>query len=216
MALARPVLRVGLTGGIASGKTTVAGFLAEFGAFVLSADPIAHELILPGGDAHEEVLERFGPEILGPDGTISRERLGRRVFASRSEREALEAIVHPKVLAAIERRIERYLSAGHSPIVVVDAALLVETGTYRRFHRLVVVRCSREAQLQRLVARPGLSPMDALARIDAQFPLEEKIAVANYIVDTDTTLRETRQQTEQVYAKLMGDFESLFGEPGLR
>jgi len=211
---ARPILRVGLTGGISSGKTTVAGFMAEMGAFVLDADRIAHELMAAGGTAHAEVAERFGEEILNTAGDIDRRALGARVFRDAHARAALNAIVHPKVLAEIERRVDRYLVAGHSDVVVVDAALLVETGSHARFHRLVVVRCSRDAQLQRLMARSGLSAEEALARIESQSDLESKLAVADYVIDTDTTLRETRRETEQVYQRLLADFERLFGPPG--
>lgn len=216
METARPVLRVGLTGGISSGKTTVAAFMAEMGAFVLDADRIAHELISPGGCAYHEVVDRFGDEIVGADGTIDRARLGRRIFADASERQALDAIVHPKVLAEIERRIERYQHSGHSALVVVDAALLVESGAYKKFERLVVVRCSRDAQLQRLTARSGMSADEALARIDAQLGLEQKLAVADYIIDTDATLRETRHETERVVGRLLQDFENRYGAPGSR
>lgn len=212
----RPILRVGLTGGISSGKTTVAGFLAELGAFVLDADAIAHELMAPGGSAHDEVVERFGPEILDADGSIRRPVLARRIFLDRAEREALDAIVHPRILWEVERRIVRYLVTGHAPVAVVDAALLVESGAHRDLHQLVVVRCSRDVQLQRLMARSGLSAEEALARIDSQASLEDKLAAADYIIDTDTTLRETRHQTEQVYARLLGDFERRFGTPGRR
>ncbi len=186
------------------------------GAFVLDADRIAHELISPGGCAYHEVIDRFGEDIVGADGVIDRARLGRRIFGDAAEREALDAILHPKVLAEVERRIDRYQRTGHSPLAVVDAALLVESGAYRKFERLVVVRCSRDAQLQRLMARSGLTADEAIARIDAQLGLAQKLAVADYIIDTDATLRETRHQTEQVVAKLLADFERLHGAPGTR
>lgn len=213
---AREVLRVGLTGGISSGKTTVSGFMAEMGAFVLDADTMAHELMAPGGTAYDEVVERFGEEILNPHGGIDRRKLGSRIFGDADDREALDAIVHPKVLAEIDRRMERYQATGHSNVAIVDAALLVESGAYRKFHRLVVVRCSRDAQLQRLMARSGLAADDALARIESQYALEAKLAVADYIVDTDATIRETRHETEQVYQKLLQDFDQLFGEPRIQ
>ena len=212
----RPLLRVGLTGGIASGKTTVAGFMAEMGAFVVNADRIAHEVISPGGSAYHEVVARFGESILTPDGLVDRAELGRRVFSDVSERESLEAIVHPKVLAEVDRRLDRYRATGHSPVAVVDAALLVESGAYRRFDRLVVVRCSRDTQVQRLRSRSGLTADEAMARIESQWSLEQKLAVADYIVDTDATLRETRRGTEQVYARLLQDFERRHGPPGAR
>lgn len=211
---ARPILRVGLTGGISSGKTTVAGFLTEMGAFVLDADAIAHELMAAGGTAHAEVVKRFGEEILDPGGDIDRRELGRRIFRDAHARAALDAIVHPKILVEIERRIDRYLVAGHSNVAVVDAALIVETGASRRFDRLVVVRCSRDAQLQRLIARSGLSHEEALARIEAQAGVEIKLLLADYVIDTDATLKETRRETELVYQKLLADFDRRFGAPG--
>ena len=213
MGASRPILRVGLTGGIASGKTTVAGFLAELGAFVLDADQIAHELMEPGGAAFEEVVGRFGAEILDEEGRILRPAVARLVFGDPEARASLNAIVHPKVMAELESRIERYLRAGHANVAVLDAALLVEAGVHRNFHRLVVVRCGVEAQFQRLTARSGLAPDEALARIRSQGSLEDKLAVAHYIVETDGTLRETRRQTEQVYAALQQDFETVFGSP---
>jgi dephospho-CoA kinase len=204
----RSVLKVGLTGGIASGKTTVARFFAELGAFVLDADYIVHELLAPGGAAYDEVLERFG-EVLFEDGNINRELLGQRVFADPAELADLNAIVHPHVREEIDRRIEAYRESENGPIVVVDAALLVETGAYRGYDRLVVVRCSRETQLKRLADREGMTTDEAHGRVDAQAPLEDKLAVADYVIDTETALDETRHQTAGVYAALLEDFESL-------
>jgi dephospho-CoA kinase len=208
----RALLRVGLTGGIASGKTTVGQILAEHGALVLDADLLAHQVMAPGGAAHDEVVARFGHAILDERGRIDRSRLGARVFGDPGERAALNSIVHPAVLAEAERRIDEY--RGHSPIAVLDAALLVETGAWRELHKLVVVRCSVETQLRRLLARGGMRAADARARIEAQAPLEDKLAVADYVVDTESTLRETRRQVDAVYAALLRDFESRFGSPG--
>lgn len=213
MSPSRPILRVGLTGGIASGKTTVAGFLAELGAFVLDADRLSHAVIEPGGGAHGEVVARFGTGIAGPDGWIDRKALGRLVFEDEAARRDLESIVHPRVRAEIERRIERYLLTGTSPLAVIDAALLFESGSWRSYHRLVVVRCSRDTQVRRLLARGGLSPEEAVIRIDSQAPLEDKLAVADYVIDTETTLRETRRRTVEVHAALVADFEREFGAP---
>jgi dephospho-CoA kinase len=215
MSPGRPILKTGLTGGIASGKTTVAGFLSELGAFVIDADAIAHDAISPGGEAFDEVVERFGPGILDPQGRIQRTALGQIVFRDAEARRSLNEIVHPRVIAETDRRIGRYLLTGHAPVSVVDAALLVEAGMFRTFERLIVVRCSPDVQLRRLLAR-GLDPKEALLRIDAQAPLEDKLAVADYVVDTETTLHETRKQTEAVYAALLSDFEKKYGEPGER
>jgi dephospho-CoA kinase len=209
----RPLLRAGLTGGIASGKTTVSRILSELGAFVLDADAFARASMEPGGSAYARVVERFGTTILDEDGRIVRPRLARFVFHDEESRKALNAIVHPEVMAEADRSIAAYAPHGGSPIAIFDAALLVESGLYREFHRLIVVRCSRETQIRRLLARDGFSTAEAEARIDAQASLEEKLAVANYVIDTEGTLREMRKQTEGVYAALLSDFEREFGAP---
>jgi dephospho-CoA kinase len=211
MQSSRPILRVGLTGGIASGKTTVAHILAGLGAFVVDADQLAHTMIQPGGAAYDRVVARFGKQILDDDGRVVRSRLGRRIFEDHEARRDLNAIVHPEVLAATELRIAEYAPRGQSMITVFDAALLVESGHYKKFHRLVVVRCRRETQVRRILARDGLSTTDAEMRIDSQAPLEEKLAVADYVVDTEGTLRETRKQIEGIYAVLRCDFTQEFG-----
>ena len=203
------VLRVGLTGGIASGKTTVAGFLSELGAFVLDADRIGHELLAPGGGAVDAVAARFGRDVLAADGGIDREALGKRVFGDPEGRKTLEAIVHPGIRDEIERRIVAHARSGTgSGVAIVDAALLVETGQYKSFDRLIVLRCERDTQLRRLEAR-GLTEAEAEARLGAQAPLETKLAAADYVIDTETETNETRQQTEQVWTTLLADAESL-------
>lgn len=210
---ARDILHVGLTGGIASGKTTVARLLSGHGAFVVHADELAHEVIEPGGTAYEEVIERFGREILDKRGYINRSILGQKVFHNAEAREALNAIVHPAVRAEFANRLEDYAPRGHAPIAVFDAALLVETGLYTEFHRLVVTRCDSAAQIRRLRQRNNLSAEEARARIDTQLPLERKLSLADYVIDTGGTLRETRKQTDEVYAKLVADFELEIGRP---
>jgi len=206
----RPILRAGLTGGIASGKTTVAGFLSELGAFTLDADRIVHEMLAPGGEAVDEVVKRFGLGFLDSSGGIDRRALGARVFADETLRRALNDIVHPGVRLEIDRRIEEHRTARDAgPIVVVEAALLVETGRHREFDRLVVVRCARETQIARLAQRGGLTRSEAEARIDAQAPLADKLAVADYVIDTETSPSRTRRRTETVYRALLRDFERL-------
>ena len=209
----RPVLRVGLTGGIASGKTTVAAMLAEHGAFILDADRIAHETIAPGGAAHAAVVARFGSAVVEADGSISRPRLGALVFTDAGARRDLDAIVHPLVLPEVERRLAAYLTTGHALVAVVDAALLVEAGLHRRFDRLVVVRCVRETQIRRLMTRNGLSQDDAERRIDAQAPLEAKLQAADYVVDTDGTMRQTRSQVDRLWRDLLADYDAKFRGP---
>ena len=205
----RPVLRIGLTGGIASGKTTVRQILAELGAYVLDADDLVHELMQPGGAAYDPVLQRFGRGILDSDGAIDRTALGRIVFHDADERAALNAIVHPLVRTEADRRMND--EVGYAAIAVFDAALLVESGAYRHFDRLIVLSCSVGTQLQRLVAREGISVVEAQARITAQAPLSDKLAVADYVIDTGGTIRETREQTDKVFADLVANLDEEYG-----
>jgi dephospho-CoA kinase len=197
-------LRVGLTGGIASGKTTVAAAFRRLGAVVVDADAVAHDILEPGGSAYEAVVSRFGAEILDAKGRIVRSALAAIVFSDERARADLDALVHPKILEESERRMARELARRPAPIAVLEAALLVETGLYRRFHRIVLTSCSKETQLRRLIAR-GLSAGQAFARIEAQEPLPAKTAVADFIVDTEGTLEQTRLRTEQVYAALLAE-----------
>jgi len=208
----RPILKVGLTGGIASGKSTVAGMLAERGAYVVDADALAHAATAPGGAAYDRVVERFGRQVLDDDDRIDRDKLGRLVFGDVLARQALNQIVHPVVRAEADRRINAHAVNCPVPIGIVDAALLVETGAYRDFARLIVTRCSRRTQIERLMARDGMTAEEAEDRIAAQSPLAHKLAVADYIIDTETTLEETRHQTATVYSELVDDYRAEFGQ----
>jgi dephospho-CoA kinase len=202
-----PILTVGLTGGIASGKSTVAGFLRDHGALVLDADRIARDVVAPHGPAHAEVVARFGRDVLDAGGGIDRARLGAIVFADVAARRDLEAIVHPRVREEIRRR----LAGGDAPhgIAVIEAALLVETGGHREYHRLVVVRAERATQLRRLQQRDRYAPDEATRRVDAQAPLADKLAVADYVIDGDVDLDRTRQETAAVWRHLLADRDAL-------
>ena len=206
MSEARTLLTVGLTGGIASGKSTVAAALRNCGAHVIDADAIVHELTGPGGAAVDEVVDRFGEALRGADGGLDREAMAGRVFADEEARRELEAILHPLVRQEIDRRIRAHAAReDNSPIVVIEAALLVETGRYRDFDRLVVTRCSPELQKTRLADRDGMAASDADARIAAQATLDERLAVADYVVDTDTSLEETTRCVGCTYGVLLED-----------
>jgi len=196
---------VGLTGGIASGKSNVAGVLVELGAFVVDADHLAHRLMRPGEPAFDEIVERFGRRIVDDRGEIDRQRLGRLVFGDAQARAALNGIMHPRVRAEAERQFAEAAAAGRARVAVFDAALLVETGAFRDFDRLIVLRCARETQIERLIQRGGLSRDEALARIEAQAPLERKVALADYVIDTDGPIENTRRQTEAVFRRLLDD-----------
>ena len=196
------MLKVGLTGGIASGKTFVVGLLRDFGCHVLDADATAHQVMEPGQPAHAEIVAHFGAEILDPEGRIDRPRLGAIVFADAAERSALNAIVHPRVYEAQARWLAEVAAGDPGGIAVIDAALMIETGSWRRFDRLVVVHCQPEIQLARLMERNGLTREAAGARIAAQLPVAEKLRYANFTIDTSAGFDDTRRQVELLYRQL--------------
>ncbi|HEY8417012.1 MAG TPA: dephospho-CoA kinase [Limnochordales bacterium] len=202
MAKGRRGIVIGLTGGIASGKSTVAAMFAELGAAVVSADEIAREVVEPGEPALEEIRTVFGPEVLLPDGRLDRRRLGAIVFADPERRRRLEAILHPRIRARMRERIEAAAGAGRP--VVAEIPLLFESPPSRALVDVtVVVYVDREQQLARLVARDGLSPAEAEARLAAQLPLEEKARLADYVIDNRGGLEHTRAQVRRVWEELV-------------
>ena len=207
------ILKVGLTGGIACGKSTVARHFAEQGATVIDADVIAHRLIEPGAAAHDSVAREFGPEVVRPDGTLDRARLGRLVFADAARRGRLEAILHPLIHAEETAVIARLAAeGGASRIAVVNAALLIEAGLWRDYHRIVVVHCAPEIQLQRIMDRDHFSREEALARVAAQMPAAEKIKVGHYAIDTTAGFDATSARARVVYRHLQHDLVALAEE----
>ena len=184
------MLRIGLTGGIACGKSTVLARLSGCGLHTLDLDRLAHELMAPGRPVHAEVVEAFGPRILASDGSIDRRALGALVFSSPQQRRRLNLIVHPRVRAEEALRA-RGLESRPGAVLVTDAALLVEAGLHLRFDRLVVVHCRPEQQVSRLVERDGLSEADAHARVAAQMPVETKRRFAHFTIDSSGTLSDT-------------------------
>lgn len=199
------MLRVGLTGGLASGKSTVAAFFRELGAYHVDADVIAHELLAPGGAAVDEVVACFGHGIVGTGEAIDRKALAAIVFADPKALADLNAIVHPKVRVEIARRVAtRAASASPpAPVALIDAALLVETGMHRDVDTLVVVSCDEETQVARAVARGGLTEDEARSRIAAQAPLAAKRAAADFVIDNDGSLDETKRQVGAVWEALL-------------
>jgi len=195
------MLRLGLTGGIASGKSAVAAMLRELGFAVLDADALAHKLIEPGQAAYAEVIQEFGPSIADTSGCIDRAKLGAMVFADLAKLDRLNAIVHPRVAEVILSQFEVWRRSGGRDAVFVEAALLVESGIHKKLDGLVVVWCRPEQQLERLLAR-GLSKTEALRRIDAQLPVEEKLRLATEKIDCSGSLEETRRQVEALAGKL--------------
>ena len=195
------MLRYGLTGGIASGKSAVAAMLREMGFPVLDADPIAHKLMEPGQPEREEVLREFGAELAGADGRIDRAKLGAIVFVDPARLAKLNRILHPRVEQILLKQYEEWERSGVRDAGFVEAALLVESGFVNHLDGLIVAWCEPEQQLQRLKAR-GMSEVDAKRRILAQLPLEEKLLRATYSIDCSGTMESTRAQVRAIAAQL--------------
>ena len=194
------MLLVGLTGGIGSGKSTVARMLEERGAVVFDADLLAREAVEPGTPGHTAVIERFGADVLAPGGELDREALASIVFADPSARRDLEEIVHPEVRRLFADGSEAYLDTDR--IVVFSAPLLVESGMHTAFEILVVISATVATQIERLMRQRGMSEAAIRARIDAQAPLEDKAAVADFLVDNGGTLAELESQVERLWHDL--------------
>ncbi len=194
------MLKVGLTGGIACGKSVIRARFASRGAATLDADSVVHDLFRNDDELLRELSRCFGAAILDSDGSVNRKALGAIVFGDPSKRAELESIVHPRVFAAI-RGFLRTASTSEA-LAVVDAALMIETGSYELYDRIVVASCSGELQRERLMARDGLSTEQAESRIAAQMPLEEKRLLADYIIDTSGTLQQTVERSDIVLAAL--------------
>ena len=196
------MLRVGLTGSIAVGKSFVAGVLAELGCHVLDADRTAREVVMADTPGLRAIIENFGPQVLQPDGQLNRARLGSIVFADERARALLNSILHPFIIAAQDEQLRRWAEADPQGIGVVDAALMIESGGYKRFDKLIVVHCRPEVQLKRLMERNHLTREEAERRISAQMPQEEKKSFADYLIDTSEGFIRARQETEKVYGAL--------------
>jgi dephospho-CoA kinase len=195
------MLRLGLTGGIASGKSAVAAMLREMGFAVLDADALAHRLIEPGQVAYDDVIREFGPAIADAGGRIDRTKLGALVFADRSKLDRLNAIVHPRVREAMLHQLDEWQRGGTRDAAFVEAALIVEAGFTKNLDGLVVAWCTPEQQLARLLAR-GLSEAEARRRIAAQLPVTEKLRQATEKIDCSHSIEETRRQVEALAARL--------------
>lgn len=197
------MLRVGLTGSIAVGKSFVSTALTELGCHVLDADQTARELVAPGSAGLRAVVEAFGHDVIGEDGTLNRARLGSIVFADEAKRQLLNSILHPLIIAAQDEWVKGRERADPQGVAVVDAALMIESGGYLRFDKLIVVHCEEGVQLARLLKRDKLTRDEAVRRIAAQMPQREKMRHADYLVDTSGTYDETRGQVVKIYEELL-------------
>lgn len=196
------MLKVGLTGGIATGKSFVLSVLRELGCEVMDADQTAREVVEPGQPAFEEIFAHFGSEVVGADGRLDRPKLGAIVFNDPAQREKLNSIVHPKVFEAQARWMAEVEARNPQAVVIIDAALMIETGSYRRFDKVVVVYCEPELQLQRLMARNNMTQEEATARISSQMPSAEKLKFADFSINTSQGFEDTRLQTVALYEQL--------------
>jgi dephospho-CoA kinase len=197
------MLKVGLTGGIASGKSTVSKIFASFGAKVLDADEVAREVLLPGQPAWTRLRQVFGEEFFHPDGTVKRKQLRKLVFADPEKRSQLNAIVHPEVMREINRRSEVLSSSAQNGVLLVDVPLLLEVGVANRFDKVVVVYVSESVQINRLQQRDGISEEEAKQALKVQMALSKKVEQADYLIDNSGTLEETLAQVEKVWDELL-------------
>ena len=196
------MLRIGLTGGIASGKSTVASMLRDLDCPVLAADALGHELLEPGQTAYAEVVREFGIDILDSYGNVDRTALGEIVFADEERREKLNSILHPRIREIIEKWFAALDQPGGPELAIVEAALIIEAGFNQNLDKLIVCWCRRAQQVERLLER-GLTEEQALQRIAAQMPMEEKRSLADETIDCSGTLEETERAVEQVVKRLM-------------
>jgi dephospho-CoA kinase len=196
------MLKVGLTGSIAVGKSFVCECFRELGAHVLDADLTAREVVEPGTRGLDLIVESFGVGVLQEDGGLDRARLGGIVFADAEKRQLLNSIVHPLVIEAQNAWIAEREAVDPDGIAIVDAALMIESGGYKRFDKIIVVWCNTAIQLQRLMLRNNLSAEEAQKRIDAQMPQDEKKRFADFLIDTSEGFEDARRQVGEVFAEL--------------
>lgn len=204
------MLLVGLTGGIASGKSTVSAMLAERGAEIVDADLIARQVVMPGTPAWHKIRDHFGPGILRPDGSIDRQALADAVFRDKAKLALLNEITHPEIFERIAERLEA--SSGREVVVVLDAALLIETSLADGVDVLVVVDATRDAQLGRLAAK-GLPAPDAEARIAAQLPAEQRLARADYVIENAGSIEELGARVDELWEELRRRLRERHGPP---
>jgi dephospho-CoA kinase len=196
------MLTVGLTGGLASGKSFVGLALEDLGCKLIQADELGHEVLMPDGAAYPGVVREFGSGILNPDGEIDRRRLALEVFSDKERLRVLNSLVHPQVRARTDELVAEYYASDPDAIVIVEAAIHIETGGYKRFDKLIVVVCTVEQQIERGMKRDGSTRAQILTRLASQMPLEEKLKYADYVIDTSGRKEETLRQTEEVFLEL--------------
>jgi dephospho-CoA kinase len=196
------MLKVGLTGSIAVGKSYVVSVLAELGCVTFDADKVAHSVMEQGRPAYEDITREFGAGVLAADGSIDRQKLGSIVFADEARRKRLNEIVHPRVIEEQNRLLQEAEAKNPDGVAIIDAALMIESGGYKRFHKLIVVYCDRETQIERLMRRNQITREDAERRVAAQMSSDEKRRYADYQIDTSGSYDQTRQRVVEVHNEL--------------
>ena len=194
-------MNIGLTGGIACGKSTVSDMLVRRGALLIDADRIAREVVEPGAPALGQVIERFGADLLLPDGSLNRKKLGERVFGNPGALKDLESLLHPPIRATIRARMQDYETQHPDKLVVVDVPLLYESGLQAMYKEIMVVYVPRAVQMERLMKRDSLTEEQAVQRLNAQMPIEKKKELADIVIDNSGTIEETEEQIERFWSE---------------
>lgn len=203
------MIKVGLTGGLASGKSFIGAELERLGAHVLEADKLGHAILMTDGEAYADVVELFGNEILSADSTIDRRKLGAIVFADPEKLKQLNALVHPHVFKRQNQFFAEIEARDPDAVAVVEAAIMVESGSYKNYDRLILAACPRDVQIARFVERERSTVEEAESRLDRQMPLEEKRKYADFVIDTAGSRSKTLAQVEDVYRKLRGEAQRV-------
>jgi len=196
------MLLVGLTGGMCAGKSSVSTMFAELGCLIIDADQLSRKLVEPDAPAWKRIVKLFGKDALNRDRTLDRKKIAGIIFEDGAKRKLLNSILHPLIIKEEERLVKEAASRGDHRIAIVSAALMIETGTYKRFEKIVVVACSKEIQIERIMKREKVTRKEALQRWSAQLSSREKKKHANYIINTSGPFSQTRKQVVQIYEKL--------------
>ncbi|MBI1734223.1 MAG: dephospho-CoA kinase [Candidatus Rokubacteria bacterium] len=205
---------VGLTGGIATGKSTVSEMLRRRGGVVIDADVLAREVVAPGEPALRAIAEEFGPDVVAADGTLDRKKLGAIVFRDAARRKRLEAITHPAIRERFARRIAELTNRGFTGLVFFDAPVMIESGNYKHMDRLVVVATDEPTQVARLIARDGIDREEAERKIRSQMPVAEKVKLADHVIDNSGDRAATERQVERVYEALLAELRAAQAPSG--
>jgi len=206
--MTRRFLLVGLTGGIATGKSTVAEVFRRLGCVIIDADGLAREVVVPGAPAHDDIVAAFGGGILRPDGTLDRQKLGAIVFAVPDAKKRLEAITHPRIRERFAEALAELEARDFAGIVIFDAPVMIESGNYTVMDRLVVVVTDAATQARRLTARDAVGAAEAEQRIGSQMPVAEKAKLADYVIDNSGDRETTIAEARRVHAALLADLKA--------